>query len=43
MAHGFTESHDGHRYQEHISIPLRLFVGFIGLSMFIIPVPFLKL
>lgn len=41
MAHGFTESRDGLRYEEHISIPLRLFVGVIGLSMFIIPVPFL--
>lgn len=41
MAHGFTESLDGLRYEEHISIALRLFAGVIGLSMFIIPVPFL--
>ena len=41
MAHGFTESRDGLRYEEHISIALRLFAGVIGLSMFIIPVPFL--
>lgn len=40
MAHGFTESPDGLRYQEHISLPLRLFVGLIGLSMFVIPLPF---
>ena len=41
MAHGFTESPDGLRYGEHISIGMRLFVGVLGLSMFIIPVPFL--
>ena len=41
MAHGFTESPDGLRYAEHISIGMRLFVGVLGLSMFIIPVPFL--
>jgi len=37
---GFSESPDGLRYAEHISVPMRLFVGVIGLSMFLIPVPF---
>lgn len=40
MASGFSESPDGLRYAEHISAPMRLFVGIIGLCMFLIPVPF---
>lgn len=40
MTHGFIESPEGLRYEEHISVPLRLFVGVIGLTMFLIPVPF---
>ena len=40
MASGFSESSDGLHYAEHISVPMRLFVGVIGLCMFLIPVPF---
>ena len=40
MASGFSESVDGLHYAEHISVPMRFFVGLIGLCMFMIPVPF---
>lgn len=40
MASGFSESSAGLHYAEHISVPMRLFVGLIGLAMFLIPVPF---
>jgi len=40
MASGFSESGDGLHYAEHISVPMRLFVGAIALGMFLIPVPF---
>ncbi|MBH1963274.1 MAG: hypothetical protein I8H77_03000 [Comamonadaceae bacterium] len=40
MTHGFIESPQGLRYEEHISVPLRFFVGVLGLAMFLIPVPF---
>lgn len=41
MSNSFIESLEGLRYEERISIPLRFFVGFIGMGMFVIPVPFL--
>ncbi|WP_028605759.1 hypothetical protein [Ottowia thiooxydans] len=41
MSHGFIDSPEGLRYAEHISTPLRLFAGVIGLAMLLIPVPFL--
>lgn len=37
---GFSESADGLLYAEHMSVAMRLFVGFIGVSMFVVPVPF---
>jgi hypothetical protein len=37
---GFSESPQGLRYDEHISVPMRLFVGVIALGMFLIPMPF---
>lgn len=40
MANGFSESAEGLRYAEHISVPLRLFSGVLGFCMFLIPVPF---
>ncbi|PJI97827.1 hypothetical protein CLU85_2626 [Acidovorax sp. 69] len=40
MANGFTETVEGLRYAEYISVPMRLFAGVIGLCMFLIPVPF---
>ncbi|WP_436075310.1 hypothetical protein [Acidovorax delafieldii] len=40
MASGFSESGDGLHYAEHISVPMRIFVGAIALGMFLIPVPF---
>ena len=43
MTHGFIESDDGGlRYEEKISVALRLFVDLIGAGMFIIPAPFLQ-
>lgn len=42
MTHGFRDTQDGLRYEEHISWPLRLFVAVIGLAMFLIPVPFVQ-
>ena len=42
MTHGFRDSPDGLRYEEHISWPMRLFVAVMGLAMFLIPVPFLQ-
>lgn len=41
MSNGFIESLEGLRYEERISFPQRIFVAFIGLGMFVIPVPFL--
>lgn len=40
MSSGFSESPGGMRYAEHISVPMRLFAGVLGLCMFLIPVPF---
>ena len=37
---GFTESADGLRYAEHMPLGQRVFVGVIGVAMFMIPVPF---
>ncbi|KRB37507.1 MULTISPECIES: hypothetical protein [unclassified Acidovorax] len=42
MAHGFSESSNGVRYAEHISVPMRLFVGLLSAAMFLIPVPFVQ-
>ena len=32
MASGFSESGDGLHYAEHISVPMRLFGGAVGLG-----------
>lgn len=39
-ASGFSESADELLYAEHMPVGMRLFVGLIGVSMFVIPVPF---
>lgn len=41
MSNAFIETSEGLRYEERISVPQRLFVGFIGVGMFVIPMPFL--
>ena len=42
MTNGFIETEKGLHYEEHISVPQRIFVGVIGMGMFIIPVPFVQ-
>ena len=42
MANGFIETENGLHYEEHISVPLRIFVGVMGVGMFVIPIPFVQ-
>jgi hypothetical protein len=41
MKNGFTETPNGLLYAERTGIAIRLFVAFIGASMFMIPVPYI--